>query len=29
MWEDVKRAFDKFGIEIPYRKMDVTVINRA
>lgn len=27
MWEDVKKAFDKFEIEIPYRHLDVTVKN--
>ncbi len=25
MWEDVKKAFDKFGIEIPYNHLNVTV----
>ncbi len=28
MWEDVKKAFDKFGIEIPYNHMNVTVENK-
>jgi len=27
MWEDVKIAFDKFGIEIPYQHMNVTITN--
>jgi small conductance mechanosensitive channel len=27
MWEDVKKAFDKFEIEIPYNHLDVTVKN--
>ena len=25
MWEDVKKAFDKFGIEIPYQHINVIV----
>ncbi len=28
MWEDVKKAFDKFGIEIPYNHLNVTVDNK-
>lgn len=28
MWEDVKKAFDKFGIEIPYNHMNVIVENK-
>ena len=28
MWEDVKKAFDKFGIEIPYNHLDVTIDNK-
>ncbi len=27
MWEDVKKAFDKFGIHIPYNHLDVTLVN--
>ncbi|MBE6541233.1 MAG: mechanosensitive ion channel family protein [Ruminococcaceae bacterium] len=27
MWEDVKKAFDKFGIEIPYNHLNVTIDN--
>ncbi len=27
MWEDAKKAFDKFGIEIPYNHLDVTLVN--
>ena len=28
MWEDVKRAFDKFGIVIPYNHLNVTIENQ-
>ena len=28
MWEDVKKAFDKFGIEIPYNHLNVTIDNK-
>ena len=28
MWEDVKRAFDKFKIEIPYNHVNVTIDNK-
>ncbi len=28
MWEDVKKAFDKFEIEIPYNHLNVTIDNR-
>ena len=28
MWEDVKKSFDKFNIEIPYRYMNVVVNNK-
>lgn len=28
MWEDVKKAFDKFGIEIPYNHLNVIVDNK-
>ncbi|MBQ7599635.1 MAG: mechanosensitive ion channel family protein [Clostridia bacterium] len=27
MWEDVKKAFDKFNIHIPYNHLDVTLVN--
>ena len=29
MWEDVKKAFDKFGIEIPYQVLKVNMDNSA
>ncbi|MBQ8333133.1 MAG: mechanosensitive ion channel [Clostridia bacterium] len=28
MYEDVKKAFDKFGIEIPYQHLNVTIDNK-
>ena len=28
MWEDVKKAFDKFEIEIPYNHLNVTIDNK-
>lgn len=28
MWEDVKKSFDKFNIEIPYKHVDVIVENK-
>jgi len=28
MYEDVKKAFDKFNIEIPYNHLNVTIDNK-